>query len=624
MRHRHLTSVALFALLTLIVPPGLARAGSGGESGGDPQHKPSYLAPVTPWVKSVLSQRGKIANGSTSLEAKIPPSFLALFTPQDGGGEMGSAHVDAALTSRCDAPAGAVFNLQPLHGSPHIPFHVPINSESVDFMPGGGILGSDLVVETAVDYRGLFDYFFAPNVNKPLSWGQSFSGYYVHRSGADCSASFEGALPHVYYGPTNERLYGGGLPVVAADPTRGQFYAADLRFGATVDGVALLSTTADRLNEPKICPAGTHYTDAQGKDTVSSHCWPHKTLLGATRQIGLATFPDKPYVRADERSQGTGAGDVYVTWSVFDIFKGVSWIDLTVCPYNFVTAKDCSKPLSISGTDANPTMAEVSVRPDGITTVTYLNFTFPIVNGQQTEVLDIRYVSCQPAGAPNPPTCASPVEVFKEDQPLPTGLLLVPSTLQQLWTNPVHGSRWNGKEYEEFVTWARCSVNPYFSVGSIPLVICPRAEVMMSWAATDASGHSQAWTAPTRVDASRGNQIMPWLSSDFEAGTINIGYLGAGRDRYDHRYQLFRTEIKPGEHVTTPPKVVSGFPDESAADPFDGLFLGGTFGGYIGVASRSSGNLSRTYFGFTGQFYPGFFRGRMLSNINNLLSATDQ
>jgi hypothetical protein len=622
-KHRSVTSVALLAILTVIVSLGMEGTALAGASEDEPQQKPNPLTPMTRWVRFVLSQRAKVANGQTALEKTIPQSSSAPYTLQTVDEETGSAPVAPEPTSRCDAPGGSVFNLEPRHGSPHIPFHVPINSESVDFIPNGGVLGSDLVVETAVDYRGIFDYFFAPNVDVPHSWGRSFSGYYVHRSGADCSASFEGGLPHVYYGPTQELLYGGGLPVVAADPTRGQFYAADLRFGSTVDGVALLSTTAARLNDPNRCPSGTHYTDADGKDLVSSRCWPHRILLGATRQIGFATFPDKPYVRADERSGGKGAGDVYVTWTVFDIFQGISWIDLAVCPHTFATKKDCSAPVKISGADPNPTLAEVSVRPDGVITVTYLNFNFPIVNGHQVEVLDIRYVSCRPAGAPNPPTCSSPVQVFTEKQPLPTGLLLIPSTLQQLWTYPVHGSRWDGNEYEEFVAWARCSVDPFFTVGSIEFGVCPRAEVMMTWAATDASGQSHAWATPVRVDTRRGNQILPWMSSDDKAKTINLGYLSAEQDRYDHRYQLFRAQIKPGEHAATTPKVVSELPDEPAADPFDWLFLGGTFGGYIGVTSRSSGDMGRTYFGFTGQIHRGFFRGRMLSNSNNLLSAAD-
>jgi hypothetical protein len=617
------TSVALLTFFTVIVSLGLQRTAVAGASEDEPQQKPNYMAPMTPWVKFVLSQRAKVENGEAALEQTIPQIPSAPYTQRNGDEETGLAPVDTELASRCDAPGGAVFNLEPRRGSPHIPFHVPINSESVDFIPNGGVLGSDLVVETAVDYRGLFDFFFAPNVNVPHSFGRGFSGYYVHRSGSDCSASFEGGLPHVYYAPTQELLYGGGLPVVAADPTRARFYATDLRFGATADGVALLSTTAARLNDPKFCPGGTHYTDAQGNDDASSRCWPHRILLGATRLIGQATSPDKPYVRADERSEGTGAGDVYVTWTVFDIFQGISWIDLAVCPYNFVAKKDCSNPLKISGTDRNPTLAEVSVRPDGISTITYLNFTFPIVKGAQIEVLDVRYVSCKPAGAPNPPTCSSPVPVFTEEQPLPTNLLLIPSTLQQLWTYPVHGSRRKGNDYEEFVAWARCSVNPFFSVGSFLFGVCPRAEVVVTWSDTDDSGHSQAWATPVRVDTVRGNQIMPWMSSDHKANTINLGYLGAEKDLYDHRYQLFRTQIKPGEHAATPPRVVSKLPDEPAADPFDGLFFNGTFGGYIGAASRSSGDMGRTYFGFTGQIHGGFFRGRMLSNSNNLLSASD-
>src|SRR5437899_1350490 len=40
-----------------------------------------------------------------------------------------------AVASPCDSSVGALFNLEPATGSPHIGFVVPQNSESVDFIP---------------------------------------------------------------------------------------------------------------------------------------------------------------------------------------------------------------------------------------------------------------------------------------------------------------------------------------------------------------------------------------------------------------------------------------------------------------------------------------------------------
>ncbi|HEX9606147.1 MAG TPA: hypothetical protein VF962_02875, partial [Gemmatimonadaceae bacterium] len=109
----------------------------------------------------------------------------------------------------CNHPAGARFNLEPQTGSPQIGLRAPQNEESVDYIPRAGRDGADLVIEGANDYRGVLDSVL-PSVAG--TWGLSVTGYYVHRQGADCHASFEGGLPHLVYAASGETLFGMGDP----------------------------------------------------------------------------------------------------------------------------------------------------------------------------------------------------------------------------------------------------------------------------------------------------------------------------------------------------------------------------------------------------------------------------
>ena len=112
--------------------------------------------------------------------------------------------------SICNTQTGNKFNLEPPGGSPGLNFVMPQDETPVDFIPGGGASGADLVVGGANDYRGIFEGFVS---STPGTWGFSGTGYYVHRSGGqnDCSTAFEGGLPHLVdsFGFVE---YGGGRP----------------------------------------------------------------------------------------------------------------------------------------------------------------------------------------------------------------------------------------------------------------------------------------------------------------------------------------------------------------------------------------------------------------------------
>ena len=143
-------------------------------------------------------------------------------------------------------------------------------------------------------------------------------------------------------------------------------------------------------------------------------------------QPPTTTFIDKPHLRLDERTVGTGAGDVYVTWTNFDLIHGTSVIQITACRQNPASTTDCSTPLAISSTDAQTQFSHIAVRRDGIITITYLSILgiptqFPNLFQKQ---FDIKYVSCRANGAPAAPSCSPPSLVTSEMLPLPFGGVL--------------------------------------------------------------------------------------------------------------------------------------------------------------------------------------------------------
>jgi hypothetical protein len=537
----------------------------------------------------------------------------------------------AQASNPCNASAGTLFNLEPVNGDSSIGFPVPQTGESIDYVPNGGTLGTDLVIETATDSRGVFDYFFSPNAPLPNAWGLSQSGYYVHRSGTDCSPSFEGGFPHMFYPDTGQLVYGAGIPVVAVDATRKAVYVTDVRCCGTVSAIGLFANTAARLNDVTACPNGTHSTDAAGNDTTASKCWPTSILFNPQRQIWPALFLDKPYIRADERASGVGAGDVYVTWTTFDFFNhgGRSehaYIQIAACPYGFDMASNCSAPMTISANDQLSNLSQVSVRGDGTATVTYINLSFDDSGGFSRIIVDLRYVSCKPQGAPKPPVCSQPVSITTEMQPIIFSGTLVgmdPTRMPAI-TYPVHDSRFNGKNYEEFVVWSRCKVDPYQVTGNLVLAGCPDIDVEMSWAAD--TGGPLKWSSPTPVSAAPGDQILPSISTDRGRNIINIAYLSSENDLYRRRRQVMRAAINPGEYQPNPSnQLLTSAASEPNADPFLVLnFPGGETGGWMGVSARSRGTTgSRVYVGFTGHNYRGLLLGSKVAGANNLVTALD-
>src|SRR6202034_2140875 len=144
---------------------------------------------------------------------------------------------------------------------------------------------------------------------------------------------------------------------------------------------------------------GTH-TLAQ-----ATSCWSSTPPVLLFPQPSFDSVGDQPQLAVDERE--TGAGDVYVVNASFDFTSQTTTVFLAPCT-NSLT---CGEPISISGSNVQTAVPYVRVRTDGLITVSFTNGN---PDGSQT----ILFVTCTPAGAPNPPACGAPVTVANTANPL--------------------------------------------------------------------------------------------------------------------------------------------------------------------------------------------------------------
>ncbi|HMH01363.1 MAG TPA: hypothetical protein VK555_08105, partial [Terriglobales bacterium] len=233
-----------------------------------------------------------------------------------------------AVLPECGTASGTRFNLEPRRDP------VPQNETAVDFLPGSGLSGGDLVVGGANDFRLLTSGTGTPGDFRGVFGMSNQTGYYVHRNGAagnPCSPDFEGGFPSLKNPNNNDTVVGVGDPAIVADPARQVFFFADERVGLGElfdSAIAVFRSTAATLNNSSSCPAGTH-TDAQARS-----CWPTSILV----DIGtiFSTFDIRPNLALDERADGggVGAGDLYVSAaraSAPSIFIAACRNDLASC-----------------------------------------------------------------------------------------------------------------------------------------------------------------------------------------------------------------------------------------------------------------------------------------------------
>src|SRR5262249_31217449 len=153
------------------------------------------------------------------------------------------------------------------------------------------------------------------------------------------------------------------------------------------NAVGIYKATVTNLLNTVACPSGT--------EVGTGTCW---TTGAAINITSLNSFLSSPHIASDQRSTGTGAGDVYTVVTQANPNNGKTSISLTAC----TNGLNCSKSITVSGADQQADFSWVQVRPDGKITISYRNTTFPGINPEQ-----IRFVTCTPNGAPQPPTCSA-------------------------------------------------------------------------------------------------------------------------------------------------------------------------------------------------------------------------
>jgi len=506
-----------------------------------------------------------------------------------------TAPADTAETApeatACNGNTGARFNLEPRSAA------VPQQNAAADFILNGVGSGKDLIVQTANDWRG---------ASASSTWDNSMSGYYVHSSAtADCSVQFEGGLPAITY--KGNSVLGVGDAAIVADPTRGAFFMADMRFGPTA-GIGLFRASAASLLNPAICPPGTHL-EAQAES-----CW-EQTPPVLLNPVSQPFFNSEFTLAVDERLTGTGAGDLYIAANTYVTSAGGYQVVLMACTNATLS---CSPMVTLSRTGAFP---DVHVRQDGAITVSYLGAS------EETPTAEpIEFVTCTPAGAPNAPVCGTASTVTTIQHPLPTppaGVLTTPiKGIDNFVTStyPKHADRRESNgSITTFLVYDDCRV-PYTPPPPPTGVstLCMDTEVQM----TISTDNGQTWSTPASVDTAGGHHFYPSVTADQSTGTVTVVYYSTEGDPFHHRVRVLMNQAPPGSTTLGPRQAITkGLVPMDTAPGFLNTNMDDF---HIGAIVRGTGTKgqSHLYTSFNQTVVNGSYHGQPLPEKNNHIALT--
>jgi len=496
---------------------------------------------------------------------------------------LGLRQLAQAAGSPCNGPNGSLFNLEPR------PNAVVQVARSIAVLPNPAG-GNNLVVAVGEDERT----FENP---APIISGDAF---YVERTGSDCTPDFEGGLPGIL-NPNNLFVPNGSISAVA-DPARDQFFIVDQDFGGPPDenGVGIYQTTAANLNSTSACPSGTEFGTA-----------PCFTTVAVVNITGLNAILDNPQIAVDPRTAGVGAGDLYAVVTERNSDNTTFHISLTAC----TNGLNCGNAISISAkNEKNPDFAWVQVRPDGGITISYRNTTFPGVNKEEIE-----FVTCTPAGAPNPPTCKTPVLVTTVKTPVFDTMIGDLPMRDHLYPRHVNRLESDGKTVTTFMTYDQCDVAVLQQNGG-GQPFCPKTDVVL----TSSTNDGATWSSLTLVSSSPGQQFFGAIANDTSTGTVNIAYYSTENDFFQLRPQVFLAQVLPGTtSVGTPQLLTSAFADVQATPPISFDAQPPFFGDQIGIAVTGTGiaGESTAYVSFTWNSVAGTYDGVSSPDVNNHLTT---
>jgi hypothetical protein len=315
----------------------------------------------------------------------------------------------------------------------------------------------------------------------------------------------------------------------------------------------------------------------------------------------LNTFLFAPVLAVDQRKTGLGNGDVYVA----DI-ESTSGQTIRLAISACSNAKlICGNPnfVSIGQNDVNAN-TWIQVRPNGVVTLSYQHL---IVDSKQNVVLQYKFVTCTPKGAPNAPACGTPAVAAQPRNPaVGSGGL----TALIYNTRPTHVNRLesDGKTITTFLTFAACDVPAIQS-----LFLCPKADVMVTH-----STDGKIWSPAEKVSTRPGQQFDGAMALDDSTQTVNIGYYSTERDPDKVRTQIFLTQILPGStSVSQPHQLTSAFYEAAV---FGSFFSG--YGDHIAVAAAGTGKAgeSKVYVHFNGSPVDGSYNGHPFPIDTNTLT----
>jgi hypothetical protein len=468
-----------------------------------------------------------------------------------------------AKSQPCNAESGARFNLEPRVNA------VLQVTPTADFIINGAGAGADLIVQTATDARG--------NLPPGGPWDGSLSGYYVHTSStADCSVQFEGGLPNF------NNTMGLGTTSVVADSVRGAVFAADNRF--VYGGAIFRAATADLLN-PSKCPHGTH-TAAQAES-----CWMQTPPVQIDPTYQSSIYP---VLAVDERSSGTGAGDVYIVGEAQSMF-------IMACTNSL---SHCSAMENVGNSDGQ-FYAFVQARPDGLITISYMQDTQGV-----TET--VNFVTCTPAGAPKPPVCGTPVTVATVNTMYlnaPTGIAPIGFSYSQ------HADRLESDgSFTTFLVYDACT-NVYTAPPppNDPLTYCVNTRVYVTFS-TD---NGQTWSKPVSVDNRDGFHTFPTITNDASTGTVSIVHLSTEGDYFEQEERVVLNQILPGSTALGPSKPVTSFTSNAN---FANILAGG-LDLFMGAIARGTGisGQSHLYLSFNSIAVNGIYNREPVPEMNNTI-----
>jgi hypothetical protein len=473
---------------------------------------------------------------------------------------------------------GTRFNLEPRANA------LPQNTESVDFLPNRVSPGVDLVVGAANDQRASIG---------------GYDAYYVHRQGSKCNADFEGTLSTAAIDPT-----------VVADPPRDAFFLADMLLSLS-QLVEVGRTTAANLVSRTACPAGTQLNGS------NPNCWPVVGTADFTNpSIRQAALLD-PHMAVDPRTSGTGAGDVYVVAQYENSTKvpAVASVEIIACKNQTLT---CGSPAVASGTDTFGSYPYVRVRQDGVITISYWTYTKPF--GAHPNPVDIKFVTCQPQGAPKAPLCSTPTLVATTSTNV-VGLFAPGDSGFRDSLFPKHDNRLeaDGTTFTTFLVYDRCQ--SIIGSPSLAAPVCSKVDVVFTFSTDDGT----TWSTPQAVESGAGHQFFGTIRNDASTETINIAYYSTQEDYFLQRAKVRLRQIAPGSTVLGSANILTTTSTDPDAGIQDLVAPGGqiviNFGDRIGLAAAGTGTAgqNKVYVHYTWNNVFGTFSGTSQPDQNNTL-----